>query len=114
MPHIRRKYYLDIYKEIFVIYYNNESNSLIDEVIEYIYRKCVDNSFKDIGKIFTFKNNQYYYVMKTARPGVRYKHSIYIYKIKFKYKDNLQYEKLLKEIPMLYHYEFIPSSNPKL
>jgi hypothetical protein len=111
MPHIRRKYYLDIYKEIFVIYYNNESNSLIDEVIEYIYRKCVDNSFKDIGKIFTFKNNQYYYVMKTARPGVRYKHSIYIYKIKFKYKDNLQYEKLLKEIPMLYHYEFIPSSN---
>ena len=111
MPHIRRKYFFDIYKEIFVIYYNNESDNLIDEVINYIYKKFKDDSFKDIGRIFTFKDNQYYYVMKTARPGVRYKHSIYIYKINFKHTDNLQYEKLLKEIPMLSHYEFIPSSN---
>jgi hypothetical protein len=110
MPHIRRKYFTDIYKEIFVIYYNNESDELIDDVINYVYKKCLDDSFKDIGRIFTLENNQYYYVMKTARPGVRYKHSIYIYKINFKHKDNLQYEKLLKEIPILSHYEFIPSS----
>ena len=111
MIHIRRKYYLDIYKEIFVIYYNNESGKLIDEVIQYVYEKCLDDSFKEIGKIFTFKDNQYYYVMKTAKLGVRYKHSIYVYKINFKHKDNLQYEKLLKEIPMLSDYKLIPSSN---
>ncbi len=111
MIHIRRKYYLDIYKEIFVIYYNNESDQLIDEVIQYVYDKCLDDIFKEIGKIFTFKDNQYYYVMKTAKIGVRYKHSIYVYKINFKHKYNLQYEKLLKEIPMLSSGELIPSVN---
>ena len=109
MINIKRKYFLDIYKEIFVIYYKNESDKLIDEVIQYVYEKCKDNSFKDIGRIFTFKDNQYYYVMKTGRPGVRYSHSIYIFKINFKHKDNPKYEKLLKEIPMLYGYEFISS-----
>ena len=111
MISIKRKYYLDIYKEIFVIYYNNESDKFTDEVIKYVYNKLKDNCFESLGKIFTFKNNKYYRIIKTGRPGVRYSHSIYVYKINFEYNDNPQYEKLLKEIPMLSYYEFIPSSD---
>ncbi len=108
MPNIKRRYFNDIYKEIFVIYNNNTKESIVNKLIDYIYNnKKLLKTFESIQNIgfFSFKENHYYWYSKSRLIGPRYKHSIYIYEVDFEHVQNLEYSNLDKKLSSLGKYK---------
>ncbi|MHB8362170.1 MAG: hypothetical protein ACYDBX_00915 [Patescibacteria group bacterium] len=111
MPYIKRRYLFEIYKELFVIYHNKNEDVIINSLMDYVStnKELLNNFAGELNKgFFIFKKDKYYWVSKARILGLRYKHSIYIYKIDFPYKENVKYLKLSKYVSILDKYRLVP------